>query len=131
MKLSALIFITAMLLVANPCQSLQSDDKIYKEPEVTERAVILVRPKPLYPQQMWNGNCNSWPRHASRTRLDVKLKVVLLKSGEVGDIKVLKERPCGTTESSIEAARRIKFKPAAKNGVPVSQYLILTYYFTG
>ncbi|MBA3323229.1 MAG: energy transducer TonB, partial [Pyrinomonadaceae bacterium] len=35
----------------------------------------------------------------------------------------------GLTEKAIEAARRITFTPAEKDGRPVSQYITLVYNF--
>ena len=137
MKYSGAIITAAVLLtngfsVSNqPASSsntfVQGEDRVYTEAQVTEKATILERPNPRFPQQLWN--CSSWPKRRKSTTLGVKLKVVLLKSGVVGEVEVIKGRPCGTTESSIDAARSIKFKPAVKNGAAVSQYLITTYYF--
>jgi hypothetical protein len=37
--------------------------------------------------------------------------------------------PEGLTEQAIEAARDIEFKPASKDGRPVSQYVTVEYNF--
>jgi len=55
------------------------------------------------------------------------LRVVLKASGEVGDIKVVRDLPDGLTEECIRVAREIKFEPAMKGGNPVSQYLKVQY----
>jgi hypothetical protein len=63
-----------------------------------------------------------------------------LTTGEVGDIKVVtnikrggkevKELPGGLTKQAIDAAGKIKFKPALKDGKAVSMYLQVEYKFT-
>ena len=45
-------------------------------------------------------------------------------------IKALKKAPLGMTESAVRAARGIKFKPAKKDGVPISVYATVTYTFS-
>jgi TonB family protein len=47
--------------------------------------------------------------------------VVVQADGEVGEIRVVKSIPGDYTQRAIEAAHRMKFKPATKNGKPVSQ----------
>jgi hypothetical protein len=37
--------------------------------------------------------------------------------------------PCGLTEAAIEAAKRIRFQPALRNGAPVSVRAQLEYNF--
>jgi hypothetical protein len=132
MKYIALIIATAIFLIGCAKSSIviaqgnfnsnQTSGKIYSENEVSEKAVILKRPNPVYPQELMNST-------TCRGRLAVKLKVVLLKSGEVGDVAVIKRQGCKTTESAINAVRLIKFNPALKIGIPVSQYIFTTCYF--
>lgn len=45
------------------------------------------------------------------------------------DITVVKGGPGEYTQSAIEAARKIKFVPATKDGVPVSMWMQLEYRF--
>jgi TonB family protein len=51
----------------------------------------------------------------------VVLSVVLLASGEVGQIRVVSGLPYGLTEQAIEAAKKIKFKPAMVDGRAVDK----------
>jgi hypothetical protein len=44
-------------------------------------------------------------------------------------IIVLSGLPGGLTERAVEAARRIKFFPATKDGRPVSMFIQLEYNF--
>lgn len=50
----------------------------------------------------------------------VLLSVVFTAEGTIEGIRVVRGLPDGLTEKAIEAARRIEFKPAMRNGVPVS-----------
>ena len=46
----------------------------------------------------------------------VTLRVEFLESGKIGEISVVSGLPQGATETSIEAAKGIKFEPATKDG---------------
>jgi hypothetical protein len=47
----------------------------------------------------------------------------------VENIRVVRELPDGLTERAIEAAKKIKFVPAMKNGHAVSMWMQLEYNF--
>src|SRR4030095_9498293 len=50
----------------------------------------------------------------------VVLQVVFNVNGKITDIKVKRGLPYGLTENAIEAAKKIRFKPAMKEGKPIS-----------
>jgi TonB family protein len=50
----------------------------------------------------------------------VVLNVVFTADGRVTSIRVVRGLPDGLTEKAIEAAQKIRFNPAVKNGAPVS-----------
>ncbi len=50
----------------------------------------------------------------------VVLNVVFTADGRVTSIRVIRGLPDGLTEKAIEAAQKIRFNPAVKNGSPVS-----------
>ncbi|HKX32462.1 MAG TPA: energy transducer TonB [Blastocatellia bacterium] len=50
----------------------------------------------------------------------VTLSVVFGSDGVVSQIRVVRGLPDGLTEKAIEAAKKIRFQPAVKNGSPVS-----------
>ncbi|MGC2237123.1 MAG: TonB family protein [Pyrinomonadaceae bacterium] len=60
----------------------------------------------------------------------VRLRVTFLASGEIGEIVVINGLPNGLTEQAVEAARKIKFEPPKKNGVPYSVTKTVEYRFT-
>jgi TonB family protein len=50
----------------------------------------------------------------------VVLQVVFNVNGSITDVRVIRGLPDGLTEKAIEAAKKIRFNPAVKNGTPVS-----------
>lgn len=92
---------------------------VFAPKAVDVRAEITDRPKPSY------------TRDANRAGIQghVILKVVLTAAGEVGGIRVVRRLPYGLTENAIRVACKIKFKPAIKDGQPVSQWLDVEYTF--
>lgn len=60
----------------------------------------------------------------------VLLRVNFLASGKIGNISRVRGLPNGLTEKAVEAAKRIKFKPAIENGKPVKTIKTLEYIFT-
>ncbi|MGH9765924.1 MAG: energy transducer TonB [Blastocatellia bacterium] len=59
----------------------------------------------------------------------VLLQVVFHLNGSITEIKVIRSLPDGLTEKAIEAAKRIRFNPAVKNGSPVSVRGTLEFAF--
>ncbi|HEU0173840.1 MAG TPA: TonB family protein [Blastocatellia bacterium] len=59
----------------------------------------------------------------------VTLQVVFHINGSITDIKVIRGLPDGLTEKAIEAAKKIRFNPAVKNGAPVSVRGTLEFTF--
>jgi TonB family protein len=59
----------------------------------------------------------------------VVLQVVFHANGSITDIRVVRGLPDGLTEKAIEAARKIRFNPAVKNGSPVSVRGTLEFSF--
>ncbi len=60
----------------------------------------------------------------------VVLRVTFLKSGEIGTISVISSLTKSKTESAVEAAKKIKFEPATRNGIPFSVTKPVEYSFT-
>lgn len=93
--------------------------RILTEKESDTRVEITSKPQPSY------------TREARRLGLQgfVALKVLLSGNGTVGRVRVVKGLRAGLTESAIRAACKMKFKPALKDGEPVSQWVIAEYLF--
>lgn len=60
---------------------------------------------------------------------EVLLRVSFLPTGEIGNVSPVKGLPFGLTEMAVEAARKIEFEPAVKNGKPYSVSRALMYVF--
>jgi periplasmic protein TonB len=59
----------------------------------------------------------------------VLLTIVFGADGRIHDIRTVRGLPHGLTETSIEAARKIRFHPAVENGKPVSVRATLEFSF--
>ena len=71
---------------------------------------ILEKPTPQFTEEQ----IKSRP-HAQGT---ITLRVEFLANGQIGKIIPVSELPYGLTESAIEAAKKIKFEPVIKDGLP-------------
>lgn len=87
--------------------------------EVSMKAVIISKPEPGYTEEARKNNTSG----------TVRLRVILTASGEVTNITVVKGLPDGLSETAVAAAKRIRFKPAEKDGRAVSQWAALEYNF--
>ncbi|MDT7602009.1 MAG: hypothetical protein QOF61_6, partial [Acidobacteriota bacterium] len=97
----------------------QVEDKIYTVKELTQKAQILSRPEPTYTEEARKNDVAG----------TVRVRMVLASSGKVTNVAAITKLPDGLTEKALEAARKIKFKPALKDGRPVSQYVTINYNF--
>ena len=60
----------------------------------------------------------------------VRLAIYFDKSGKIKAIFAIKELPKGLTENAIDAAKKIVFEPATRDGQPISVIKIIEYSFT-
>jgi TonB family protein len=91
----------------------------FKQQDVSQRALITFKPEPGFTEEARRNNVTG----------TVRLRAVLSASGEVTNVSVVKGLPDGLTNKAIEAAKRIRFNPAQKDGRTVSQYVVLEYNF--
>ena len=59
----------------------------------------------------------------------VNLSVVFGADGHIYNIQIIQGLPQGLTETAIEAAKKIKFRPAIKNGTPVNVRMQVIFEF--
>lgn len=100
-------------------QSESGRERIYTAKEVTLKAVIRKQPNPSYTKKAEQNNVEG----------TVVLRAVLAANKKVSCIEVIKGLPDGLTEKAVEAAKKIKFDPAVKDGKPVSQWAWVEYNF--
>ena len=80
---------------------------------------ILDKPKPLYTAEA----------RARKIEGDVLLDVIFAATGEVRVLGVTRGLGHGLDENAVDAARRIRFRPATQAGMPVDQRAILHVVF--
>jgi len=104
---------------ASNTQADESGGKLFVGKEVNRKAVLIMKPEPTYTEEA---------RQNAVTGV-VVLKVVFYSDGRVGNIRTVYGLPYGLTEQAIEAARKMKFVPAVKDGKFVSMWMQLEYNF--
>ena len=102
-----------------PLPAPNTDEKIYAGKEVDVKARLLTSPAPRYTADAQKNQITG----------TVILKVVFAKNGQVQNIRVASGLPYGLTEEAINAASKVKFTPAMKDGKPVSMWFQLEYNF--
>jgi TonB family protein len=102
-------------------QKVSGEVKVYSQKEVDIKAKILNQ-KELDPEK-W-GPCVDCPDGAT-----VVLRVVLHKSGKVTGVKIKRPAQCSLDAKAVKTVLLIKFTPAVKDGIAVSQYTDVEYKF--
>ena len=100
-------------------QSPPSEARIYAGKEVDRKIRLGMKPEPSYTESA----------RANQITGTVVLKAVFPSNGMVTNILVVSGLPNGLTERAIDAARKIKFIPAMKDGKYVSIWMQLEYNF--
>ncbi|HKO96568.1 MAG TPA: energy transducer TonB [Pyrinomonadaceae bacterium] len=125
MSRAILVWLTAVLCLISAGQTLMAqtdsapkkdetcDGPIYKAKEVTKRAKVTRLADPDIPFEV-----------LSKVKGIVQIRAAFCKNGKVTNIEVIRGLPYGVTDKVIEAALKTKFKPAEKDGHPVSQYFV-------
>jgi len=94
--------------------------KIYNGRDVTTKVKVLAKPEPIYTDRARNAGISG----------TVILRAVFSANGTVGHILVLRSLPGGLTEQAIEAAKKIRFIPATRDGKLVAMIMELQYNFS-
>jgi tetratricopeptide (TPR) repeat protein len=93
----------------------------FEEPAGNNKKVnIISKPRPPYTDVA----------RMYQTQGTIKLAIEFGADGKVKSIFVFQNLPHGLTENAIDAARRIRFEPALKDGKAVTTIGILNYVFT-
>ena len=94
-------------------------ERTYKGSEVDTKIKLKSKPPPDYTDIA----------KSKEVRGTVVLKCVFSADGKVTNFEVIAGLPYGLTEKAIEAAKKIKFVPATKDGHNVSMWMLLEYNF--
>lgn len=86
----------------------------------TLRPTILYKERAKYTEEA----------RANKVQGTVTLNVEYLADGRIGQVEVVRGLPHGLSESAVTAAKRMRFNPAVKNGVPVSVKDTIDFNFT-
>lgn len=116
---SAIFNVPAVAQDSGQSSEEKCEGNVYQPKEVSQHARITFKSEPVYTAEA----------RARRVSGRVVLSAVLCRSGHVTDIQVIKSLPFGLTEKAIEAAKKIRFEPAQKDGDAVSQAIQLEYGF--
>jgi TonB family protein len=93
--------------------------KLLTGKEVDRKVRLAMKPEPMYTEL------------ARRSQITgtVVLKCVFSRNGNITNLRIVSALPNGLTENAIDAAKKIKFFPAMKDGKPVSMWMQLEYNF--
>ena len=98
---------------------LAAGEKVYTGKEVDTKARLISKPEPMYTDKA----------RSKQVTGTIVLKCIFAADGTITNIYLIRGLPHGLTEKTIEAARKIKFVPATKDGKPVSMWMQLEYNF--
>jgi TonB family protein len=111
--------LNSLLVYAEPAIKPESEWTVFSPGDVTEKAHILRRPEPRYPEEARAGGLNGI----------VKLLAVLAADGTIKHIFILQSPGDALTKAAREAANKIRFEPAVKDGRQVSTAIVVEYNF--
>jgi TonB family protein len=97
----------------------ESLNKTFIGRDTTRKARLVMKPEPSYTEEARQNAITG----------TVVLKCIFKYDGSVVNILTVSGLPYGLTQRAIEAARRIKFIPAVKDGTRVSMWMQLEYNF--
>ncbi|HVF21686.1 MAG TPA: energy transducer TonB [Pyrinomonadaceae bacterium] len=87
--------------------------------DVDRKVRLAMKPEPMYTEAARQNSVTG----------TVVLKVIFSSNGDVNNIRIVSGLPFGLTEKAIDAAKKIKFIPAVKDGRFVSMWMQLEYNF--
>lgn len=97
----------------------EAGEKIVASKEVDKKMRLVMKPEPHYTESARQGVVTG----------TVVIKCVFSSTGNITNIRIVSGLPYGLTEKAIDAARKIKFIPAIKDGKYVSMWMQLEYNF--
>ena len=97
----------------------QDNANAFTVKEVDRRPFIAFKPEPAYTEAARQNALTG----------SVLLKVIFTADGSITNIQVASGLPYGLEQNAIEAAKKIKFIPAMKDGKLVSTWMQLEYNF--
>lgn len=113
---------TASAAVTFPLTTTQSSTQVYKPGNGVSLPSIVREVKPDYTPEA----------KAQKIQGSVWMAVVVLDSGDVGDVQVTKslDDKYGLDQQAVKAAKQWKFKPGMRDGKPVAVEVTIEMTFT-
>jgi len=96
-----------------------ASQNVFLGKDVDTKVRLISKPEPVYTDMARNHQVIG----------AVVLKAVFAASGKVTNIRIVHGLPDGLTEAAIQAAKKIKFVPATREGKYVSMWMQLEYNF--
>lgn len=93
--------------------------QVFAPSELTTKAKVLSKPEPGYTEEARKYGVTG----------TVVLRGVISTDGRLTSIGIVRRLPHGLTQASLAAAKQIRFTPAVKDGLAVSQFIQLEYNF--
>lgn len=95
-------------------------ERIYRAREVDQRVRVTKKPEPSYTREARKRGIQG----------TVVLRCIFDSTAQITHLHVVSGLPYGLTDRAIQAARKIRFTPALKDGHPVSMWMQLEYNFS-
>lgn len=118
MSLRIVCFSVILLMTAASFGQTNQEKERILQPDTPLK--ILFKPRAAYPIPKEGTICMQGT---------VTLRVEFLSSGTIGKIVPITKLPYGATENAIEAAKKMKFKPAMKAGNPITVVRLVQFGF--
>lgn len=109
---------------------------------LTKSGATASKDQPATAETVYDATASELPKITYREQADytpearekkiegkVRLSVVFGADGKIKAIRVASGLPYGLTEEAIDAARRIRFEPAMKDGKPVNVRVSMEFSF--
>lgn len=112
-----LILFSIFTALVSTAVAQQSSDSVPIESQ-DRNLKILYKPRP------------AWPNRAACLQGIVILRIQFLDSGKLGNIRVIKGLTVEASKKAIEAAERIRFLPAIKDGNAITVYKQVEFSFS-
>lgn len=115
-----ILAVLAAVLIA--CATTRAQSEVYKPGNGVTLPAVVKEVKPQYTKAALDAKIHGV----------VVLEVVVLSSGEVGDVEVTDslDTTYGLDQQAIDAARQWQFRPGMKDGKPVAVQIALEMTFT-
>lgn len=99
-----------------------SGDHVYTQREVDQKAIV--------DRKSLRANIPSGLECQTQQGSAV-LRVVMRKSGKVTDVALKEKSGCESfDEKAVQAVQKVKFSPAKKDGIAVSQYMLMEFHYS-